>query len=140
MLYCKCCNFWVSGVLTDFLLVLGNNEDKTREIFCKSFWKVERLLLIIAFFNQLTRNNWILISHNQIGTMCLQYILCPWRCETNVAKTRPCLWQIISQFSLLIFYNLCLFFKMSHNNLSKTYFGSGKYWILVKKTRSTNRP
>ena len=68
------------------------------------------------------------------------------RFVANIAKTKPQQQQIILQFSLLISYKLHLFFKMSNNNLFKTYFGYEKYWFLgwnisnLKKTFLSKNP
>ena len=143
MLYCKYCNFWVSEVLTDFLFflqVLWNNEDKTRKILSKTFKNLERFFLGYCLFlpdsiKRLT-SNITKPNRNNVFSILMEWL---WRCEANIAKTKPHHQHIISQFSLLIFYKLQLFFKMSHNNLFKTYFGSEKYWFFGWKVSNLKK-
>ena len=75
-------------------------------------------------------------NRNNVFSIHMEFL---WICEANIAKTKPHQQQIISQFPLLIFYKLQSFFKMSHNNLFKTYFSLEKYWFLGWKISNLKR-
>ena len=69
-------------------------------------------------------------SQNNDFAMHIKYL---WRFVANIAKIKIQQEPMFSWFFKLIFYKLHLFFKMSHNNLFKTYFASEKYWFFGQK-------